>query len=118
MLHSPDDVLGLMDAGAEGVIAGVQDAGATFEACRDVGRIAQGVGAFEALDLNRLKLAAVEKEHGGRWEEFRDVHGDWGRDVALYLGRQAGRMGLRRLAENAGGLGTAACDSGSGDRTG
>ena len=30
MLQSPDDVLGLMDAGAEGVIAGVQDAGATF----------------------------------------------------------------------------------------
>jgi signal transduction protein with GAF and PtsI domain len=30
MLHSPDDVLELMDAGAEGVVAGVQDAGATF----------------------------------------------------------------------------------------
>ena len=30
MLHSPDDVLALMDTGAEGVIAGVQDAGATF----------------------------------------------------------------------------------------
>jgi phosphoenolpyruvate-protein kinase (PTS system EI component) len=30
MLHSPDDVLDLMDAGAEGVVAGVQDAGATF----------------------------------------------------------------------------------------
>ncbi len=30
MLHTPDDVLGLMDTGAEGVIAGVQDAGATF----------------------------------------------------------------------------------------
>ncbi len=30
MLTSPDDVLGLMDAGAGGVIAGVQDAGATF----------------------------------------------------------------------------------------
>lgn len=30
MLHSPDDVLELMDTGAEGVVAGVQDAGATF----------------------------------------------------------------------------------------
>jgi len=30
MLHAPDDVLALMDTGAEGVIAGVQDAGATF----------------------------------------------------------------------------------------
>lgn len=30
MLHSPDDVLTLMDTGADGVVAGVQDAGATF----------------------------------------------------------------------------------------
>src|SRR3954471_8866878 len=30
MLHTPDDVLGLMDSSAEGVVAGVQDAGATF----------------------------------------------------------------------------------------
>ena len=30
MLRSPDDVLALMDSGAVGVIAGVQDAGATF----------------------------------------------------------------------------------------
>ncbi len=30
MLHSPDDVLALMDDGAEGIVAGVQDAGATF----------------------------------------------------------------------------------------
>src|SRR4051794_23868302 len=30
MLHTPDDVLGLMDDTAEGVVAGVQDAGATF----------------------------------------------------------------------------------------
>jgi signal transduction protein with GAF and PtsI domain len=30
MLHTPDDVLELMDSTAEGVVAGVQDAGATF----------------------------------------------------------------------------------------
>src|SRR3954447_5249935 len=30
MLHPPDDVLDLMDSTAEGVVAGVQDAGATF----------------------------------------------------------------------------------------
>jgi signal transduction protein with GAF and PtsI domain len=30
MLRSPDDVLDLMDDGADGVVAGVQDAGATF----------------------------------------------------------------------------------------
>lgn len=30
MLETPDDVLGLMDSSAAGVVAGVQDAGATF----------------------------------------------------------------------------------------
>lgn len=30
MLHAPDDVLALMDTGADGVVAGVRDAGATF----------------------------------------------------------------------------------------
>lgn len=30
MLRSPDDVLRLMDDGADGIVAGVQDAGATF----------------------------------------------------------------------------------------
>ncbi len=30
MLHSPDDVLALMDSSAEGIVAGVKDAGATF----------------------------------------------------------------------------------------
>ncbi|MFM7271256.1 MAG: PEP-utilizing enzyme [Actinomycetes bacterium] len=30
MLETPDDVLDLMDEGAEGIVAGVQDAGATF----------------------------------------------------------------------------------------
>ncbi len=29
-MHSPDDVLALMDSGAEGVVAVVRDAGATF----------------------------------------------------------------------------------------
>jgi REP element-mobilizing transposase RayT len=53
-------------------------------------------------------VAAVAAEHGGRWEDFRDVHGDWGRDVALYLGRRRGRMKLGELAERAGGLGIAA----------
>ena len=30
MLHTPDDVLELMDTSAEGIVAGVHDAGATF----------------------------------------------------------------------------------------
>ena len=50
-------------------------------------------------------VEAVEAVHGGRWEEFRDRYGDWGRDAALYLGRQRGRLKLEELARLSGGVG-------------
>jgi hypothetical protein len=50
-------------------------------------------------------VEAVEAVHGGRWEEFRDRYGDWGRDAALYLGRQRGRLKLQELARLSGGVG-------------
>lgn len=50
-------------------------------------------------------VEAVEAVHGGRWEEFRDHYGDWGRDAALYLGRQRGRLKLAELARLSGGVG-------------
>ena len=50
-------------------------------------------------------VAAVEAVHGERWEEFRDRYGDWGRDVALYLGRRLGRLRLQELARKSGGVG-------------
>ena len=50
-------------------------------------------------------VKAVEAVHGGRWEEFRDRYGDWGRDTALYFGRQRGRLKLQELADLAGGVG-------------
>jgi putative transposase len=43
-------------------------------------------------------VEVVEKEKGERWEEFRNRHKDWGRDVTLWLGRTVGRMRLRELA--------------------
>lgn len=49
-------------------------------------------------------VAAVEQAKGERWEVFRDRHGDWGRDVALYLGRQRAGLRLKALGELAGGL--------------
>jgi putative transposase len=49
-------------------------------------------------------VAAVEKVKGERWEAFRDRYGDWGRDLALYVGRRRAGMRLRQLAEAAGGL--------------
>ncbi len=49
-------------------------------------------------------VRAVESIKGEEWESFRDRHGDWGRDVALWLGRREGRLTLAELAELAGGL--------------
>ena len=49
-------------------------------------------------------VKAVEREKGEGWMEFRDRYGDWGRDVALWLGRTAGRMRLQELADKVGGV--------------
>jgi|GEM_PF-3309180 len=39
-----------------------------------------------------------------RWEAFRDRHGDWGRDLALWLARQTTGMTLGQIGKHAGGL--------------
>ena len=49
-------------------------------------------------------VKAVELVKGEPWAQFRDRHGDWGRDVALWVGRRLGRLTLRELAELAGGV--------------
>ncbi|MGI8437319.1 MAG: hypothetical protein ACR2NX_10510, partial [Chthoniobacterales bacterium] len=38
------------------------------------------------------------------WENFRDRYGDWGRDLALWLGRTQCGLKLRELGEQAGGI--------------
>ena len=48
-------------------------------------------------------IRAVESVKGEAWDQFRDRHGDWGRDAAIWVGRRAGRMSLRELAERMGG---------------
>ena len=49
-------------------------------------------------------VKAVENVHGGKWVEFCDRHGDWGRDVALWAGRKYGGLSLREAGEKVGGL--------------
>jgi hypothetical protein len=49
-------------------------------------------------------VQAVERVRGERWWVFRDRHGDWGRDLALYVARRHCGLGLKALAERAGGL--------------
>jgi REP element-mobilizing transposase RayT len=47
-------------------------------------------------------IRAVEKVRGERWEQFRDRHGDYGRDLVMHLGRRKGGLGIRTLADVAG----------------
>jgi putative transposase len=53
-------------------------------------------------------IKVVEKIRGARWIEFRDRHGDWGRELALYLGRKQGALSLRELGAAVGGVDYAA----------
>jgi REP element-mobilizing transposase RayT len=48
--------------------------------------------------------AAVAKEKGEPWARFRDRHGDWGRDAALWLARRHCGMTQAELGEAAGGM--------------
>ena len=49
-------------------------------------------------------VKAISMAKGESWEKFRDRHGDWGRDAALWLGRRIGRLSLRQLGELGGGV--------------
>ena len=44
---------------------------------------------------------AVETVRGAKWAEFVERRGDWGRDLALYVGRMHGGMTLQELATHA-----------------
>ena len=49
-------------------------------------------------------IKAVETVKGERWDQFVDRHGDWGRDLVLWIARRRGGMTLRELGEKAGGM--------------
>ena len=49
-------------------------------------------------------VAVVEAQRGRPWGEFRDEHGDWGRDLVLYLARRRSGLSLRAIGEQAGGV--------------
>ena len=52
-------------------------------------------------ELDRV-IRCVEQVRGEKWEEFRDRHGDRGRDLVLYLGRSVCGMKLTELARSVG----------------
>jgi len=49
-----------------------------------------------------IEIVATEKKEP--WEDFRDLHGDWGRDVALWLGRHHCGLTQAELGAAAGGM--------------
>jgi putative transposase len=49
-------------------------------------------------------VKALEAVKGEKWDCFRDRHGDWGRDLALLLGRRECGLKLGELGELCGGL--------------
>lgn len=53
-------------------------------------------------------LKAVERIRAEPWTRFRDRYGDWGRDLALYLGRKSACVPLAELGRAAGALDYAA----------
>ena len=57
----------------------------------------------QVLPFDRV-VAVVAQEKGEAWEQFRDRYGDWGRDVALWLGRRHCGLTLQELGKAAGGM--------------
>lgn len=68
--------------------------------------------AQEQPSLTRLQerprwdqvVGVVERLKGEPWTAFQDRHGDWGRDLALYLARKHTGMKLSELGRAAGGM--------------
>ena len=89
-------VVGGAVMGSEAFVASVR------QALKEVSKGVSGGERWRRRAPWEAIVAAVEREHGGRWKDFRDVYGDCGRDAALYVGRHLGRMCLRELAEKAG----------------
>jgi hypothetical protein len=49
-------------------------------------------------------VRAVELVKGERWASFVNRHGDWGRDMALWIGHRRSGLRLKELGINAGGI--------------
>jgi len=63
-------------------------------------RQAKRLGA-RRVNLEQV-IACVEKVKGAKWADFRDRHGDSGRDLVMYLGGRACGLKLDELARAVG----------------
>ena len=67
-------------------------------------RECSGLKHLRGLPTWQEVIAVVEKLRGEPWEQFRDRYGDWGRDLALWLGRTRCALKLKELGALAGGI--------------
>ncbi|MFA7159471.1 MAG: hypothetical protein WC299_09225, partial [Kiritimatiellia bacterium] len=67
-----------------------------------------GKQTYRCLARMEDVINKVEEEKGEGWEVFRDRHGDWGRDLVLWLARRTTGMTLAQIGGHAGGLDYAA----------
>ena len=73
-----------------------------------LGRELAGKRAYRGLVHMEDVIRKVEQEKGEKWETFRDRHGDWGRDLVLWLARRTTGMTLNQIGKHAEGLDYAA----------
>jgi REP element-mobilizing transposase RayT len=70
----------------------------------EVFRETQGRSALRRRASWSEIVKAVEYAKGERWSSFVNRHGDWGRDMALWIGHRRSGLRLRELGESVGGL--------------
>ncbi|MFH0909679.1 MAG: transposase [bacterium] len=87
-----------------GAVLGSEKFAETMRRRAVVVRETQGRSALRNEVAWKDIVSAVEEVRGERWPSFRDRHGDWGRDLALWVGRRRGGMTLNGLGEAAGGM--------------
>jgi hypothetical protein len=87
-----------------GMVLGSERFAESMRKKAEVVRETQGRRALRQEVEWRDVVKAVEAIKGERWQDFVDRHGDWGRDLALWVARRRGGMMLKELGEEAGGM--------------
>ena len=65
----------------------------------------QQPGAWYHVTARGNERKDIFRDDPGRnWADFRNRHGDWGRDLALFLGRKRCGLSLKELGAAVGGL--------------
>jgi putative transposase len=67
-------------------------------------RQSPGLRRLRGLPSWERAIQVVEELRGEKWGEFRDRYGDWGRDLAMYLGQRRCGLKLKELGALTGGI--------------